>query len=491
MAAEIAERPGTELAGLMGYEGQIAGVGDRIPGRPLAQRLDPVHAGALGGRHPPPAAADRRRRARRRPRARRRELAFVNGGGTGSLARTAAAGTVTELTAGSGFYAPHLFDNYRSLELEPAAFFSLPVVRRPVGGIATLLGGGYLASGAGGRDRLPEPYLPGGLRFDRDEGAGEVQTPVTGAAAYKLRVGDRVYLRHAKAGELCERFDSLYLVEGDADRRRGADLPRRGQGVPLSWRRSTSTRRSRRRSTTSSSCSAITPATRGFAASRPPSWCARGPSERNGVGALRAARRRAAALRGGDHRVRAADADGLLIRKVNLPLRHDGGTITLSATAPERACCGARPSRSPCRWSAARSGAILAAGDQARVRPPARRHRAPRRADESPARHPRRARGEALPARGRARPAAAGRRRDRRARQRRAGDRDRRDRGGRRARCATCACTRCCRCATAATSTARSRTCATSPGSSRPTTATPSTPATATWSRTTSARCRR
>ena len=143
------------------------------------------------------------------------ELGFVNGGGTGSLARTAGAGIVSELTAGSGFYAPALFDNYRSLALDPAAFFSLSVVRRPVGGVATLLGGGYLASGAAGADRLPDPYLPGGLRFDRDEGAGEVQTPVTGAAAYKLRVGDRVYLRHAKAGELCERFDSLYLVEGE------------------------------------------------------------------------------------------------------------------------------------------------------------------------------------------------------------------------------------------------------------------------------------
>jgi D-serine deaminase-like pyridoxal phosphate-dependent protein len=84
-----------------------------------------------------------------------------------------------------------------------------------VGGVATLLGGGYVASGPGGRDRLPEPYLPGGLRFDGDEGAGEVQTPVTGAAAYQLRVGDRVYLRHAKAGELCEHFNSLYLIEDE------------------------------------------------------------------------------------------------------------------------------------------------------------------------------------------------------------------------------------------------------------------------------------
>ena len=210
MAAEIAERPGTELAGLMGYEGQIAGVGDRIPGKPLRSasiRFMQARSEADIRRRMPRIVAAVREAAG--------ELGFVNGGGTGSLARTAAAGTVTELTAGSGFYAPHLFDNYRSLALEPAAFFSLSVVRRPVGGIATLLGGGYLASGAAGRDRLPEPYLPGGLRFDRDEGAGEVQTPVTGAAAYRLRVGDRVYLRHAKAGELCERFDSLYLVEGE------------------------------------------------------------------------------------------------------------------------------------------------------------------------------------------------------------------------------------------------------------------------------------
>jgi D-serine deaminase-like pyridoxal phosphate-dependent protein len=93
--------------------------------------------------------------------------------------------------------------------------FAMPVVRRPSGGVATLLGGGYHASGGPGRDRLPAPYLPRGLRLDPNEGAGEVQTPVIGAAAASLRIGDRVYLRHAKAGELCERFDALYLIHGD------------------------------------------------------------------------------------------------------------------------------------------------------------------------------------------------------------------------------------------------------------------------------------
>ena len=80
--------------------------------------------------------------------------------------------------------------------------------------VATLLGGGYHASGAAGRDRLPQPHLPPGLRLDPMEGAGEVQTPLLGPPAARLRVGDRVYLRHAKAGELCERFDSLHLVSG-------------------------------------------------------------------------------------------------------------------------------------------------------------------------------------------------------------------------------------------------------------------------------------
>lgn len=214
MAEEISDRPGTRLSGLMAYEGQIAGVGDRIPRKPLRSAAITAMQSAsereIRRRLPRIVAAVRDALA-----ARDEALEFVNGGGTGSLARTAAGGVVDELTAGSGFYAPALFDSYRSLDLEPAAFFCLQVTRRPVGGVATLLGGGYVASGVPGGDRLPEPYLPGGLRFDRQEGAGEVQTPLHGAPAHRLRIGDRVYLRHAKAGELCERFNSLYLIEGE------------------------------------------------------------------------------------------------------------------------------------------------------------------------------------------------------------------------------------------------------------------------------------
>jgi D-serine deaminase-like pyridoxal phosphate-dependent protein len=143
-----------------------------------------------------------------------REL-IVNGGGTGSVERTGAEPVITEITAGSGLYAPALFDHYTSFRARPAAFYALPVVRRPGRGVATALGGGYLASGSGDALRLPVPALPPGLSLDKLEGAGEVQTPLRGAAADALRVGDPVYLRHAKAGELCERFNEVHLVEGD------------------------------------------------------------------------------------------------------------------------------------------------------------------------------------------------------------------------------------------------------------------------------------
>jgi D-serine deaminase-like pyridoxal phosphate-dependent protein len=142
------------------------------------------------------------------------ELEFVNGGGTGSIESTVAEPAVTEVAAGSGFYGPMLFQYYRGFSVAPAAGFVLPVVRKPGPGVATVLGGGYVASGAVRKDRLPVPVLPAGLELDPLEGAGEAQTPLVGPAADSLKIGDLVVFRHAKAGELCERFNTLLLVEG-------------------------------------------------------------------------------------------------------------------------------------------------------------------------------------------------------------------------------------------------------------------------------------
>jgi D-serine deaminase-like pyridoxal phosphate-dependent protein len=155
-------------------------------------------------------------------------LRFVNGGGTGSVELTSGEAAVTEVAAGSGLYGPTLFDAYSSFRPAPAALFALPVVRRPDGRTATVLGGGYPASGAAGRDRLPAPHLPAELRLDRQEGAGEVQTPLRGPGAAAVRVGDVVWMRHAKAGELCERFNSLVLVRGGE--RMGEVPTYRGEG---------------------------------------------------------------------------------------------------------------------------------------------------------------------------------------------------------------------------------------------------------------------
>ena len=143
------------------------------------------------------------------------DLEFVNGGGTGSVAITAADPAVTEITAGSGLYGPTLFDAYRAWRPTPSAYFALSVVRRPARGLVTVHGGGWIASGPAEKSRLPRPALPEGLTLLGTEGAGEVQTPLAGSAADDLRLGDRVWFRHAKAGELCEHVDALYLIRGD------------------------------------------------------------------------------------------------------------------------------------------------------------------------------------------------------------------------------------------------------------------------------------
>lgn len=202
-ARAIVERPRFRLVGLMAYEGQVAGVGDDA-GSPLnrlqmrGMRAASIHE--LAKRRGEVVAAVRAVA----------DLEFVNGGGTGSIESTVAEDAVTEVAAGSGLYAPTLFDHYRQFTAIPAAFFVTSVVRRPTPSIATVQGGGWVASGAAGPDRLPTPVWPSGLRLTSLEGAGEAQTPLL--RARDLRIGDRVWFRHTKAGELCERVDELHLV---------------------------------------------------------------------------------------------------------------------------------------------------------------------------------------------------------------------------------------------------------------------------------------
>jgi len=204
-ARAIAQRDRFELVGLMAYEGHIAGVGDdagSLLNKVQIRTMQHVSAKELRERRAKAVAAVQSVTP----------LEFVNGGGTGSIAATVSEDAITEVAAGSGLYCPTLFDGYRHLRLDPAAFYVLSVVRRPSPDFATVLGGGWVASGAAGPDRLPTPVWPAGLKLTGLEGAGEAQTPLHGPGARDLKPGERVWFRHAKAGELCERVNELHLV---------------------------------------------------------------------------------------------------------------------------------------------------------------------------------------------------------------------------------------------------------------------------------------
>lgn len=206
LAQHIVERPGFSLVGMMSYEAQIAGQGDDPAGRPAFARtvrwMQRRSKAELIERRAAAVASVRELA----------QLEFVNGGGTGSLEFTSADPSCTEIAAGSGLFGGHLFDSYRGFSPAPATAFALSVVRRPRRETATVLGGGWIASGPPGADRMPRPVWPEGLEFAPREMAGEVQTPLTGAAAETLRPGDRVWFRHTKSGELSEHVNAFALV---------------------------------------------------------------------------------------------------------------------------------------------------------------------------------------------------------------------------------------------------------------------------------------
>ncbi|MFC5406995.1 amino acid deaminase/aldolase [Cohnella soli] len=202
-----------KLDGIMGYEAQIAGVGDDVPGATFQNRIV-----CFLQKRSVSEVARRRAEVVRGLSSIGVALRFVNAGGTGSLATSREEEFVTEVTAGSGFYGPTLFDYYKSFRYLPAAGFAVEIVRKPRVDIVTCLGGGYVASGAAGATKLPQPYLPQNLRLFSLEGAGEVQTPVLANRPEHrgLHIGDPIFFRHAKAGELCERFDCLNVVADGA-----------------------------------------------------------------------------------------------------------------------------------------------------------------------------------------------------------------------------------------------------------------------------------
>jgi D-serine deaminase-like pyridoxal phosphate-dependent protein len=175
LAQEIDRRGRTELVGVMAYESQIAKVRDNVPGKAI-NNLIIRRMRAASARD-----VEERRAEIVSALSEVAKLEFVNGGGTASIDRTASEWAVTEIGAGSGFHAPLRLDHYRSFRPRPAAMFALPVTR---------------LSGASAID-VPR-----------------AQMALPRAADHRLGIGDRVYFRDLEAGELCERFDRLFLVTG-------------------------------------------------------------------------------------------------------------------------------------------------------------------------------------------------------------------------------------------------------------------------------------
>lgn len=199
-----------EIDSIMGYEGHIAGINDDVPGQWLKNTLL-----YLTKRASVRELTKRRDSIVEALRADGLNMRVVNGGGSGSLNYSGRDPDLTEVTAGSAFYCSGLFHHFKDIRFTPSAFFAIQVVRVPAPGMVTCLGGGYTASGPASPDKLPLPALPVGMGLLPLEGAGEVQTPLLlPPGAPELRVGDPVFFQHAKAGELCERFNELYLVEG-------------------------------------------------------------------------------------------------------------------------------------------------------------------------------------------------------------------------------------------------------------------------------------
>ncbi len=205
-ARDIVGRPNLKLVGMMAYEGQVASVADGETG-PVGAVKRWIRTRSLNDLAPRRAACIAAAREVA-------DLEFVNGG-TGSLHESAAEGTLTELAAGSGLYTPAIFDRFTALEHRAAAFFVCQVSRIPAPGWATVNSGGWIASGPPAADRVPVPVLPVGLKYSATEGAGEVQTPLHGCAVKNVNVGDLVWFRHAKAGEMTENVDSLLAVHHD------------------------------------------------------------------------------------------------------------------------------------------------------------------------------------------------------------------------------------------------------------------------------------
>ena len=208
---QLTRHPRLRLRGIMGYEAQIAGLGDANPFAPL---LNP--AKKLIKRLSVRDVAGKREAIAKLLEQKNQKIEFFNGGGSGSLNSTLNERSLTEGTAGSGFLQSHLFDYYAANKNEPALYIAPRTTRVPAPGMVVCHGGGIIGSGEIGPEKAMIPVFPAGLRLIGTEGCGEVQTPLLLPDGVSLRPGEPVIFRPAKAGEPLERFKEVQLISNGA-----------------------------------------------------------------------------------------------------------------------------------------------------------------------------------------------------------------------------------------------------------------------------------
>lgn len=206
--------PSLKVVGAMGYEAIVAGMTDQSPDTSLNRIKKKLRKNAVV------AIAEKRASIPAIFESEGIALEIFNGGGTGSLDSAVKEKALTEITAGSGLLCSHLFDWYSNLnsnpdfKFEPAIYFATQATRFPNESTVTALGGGIVASGEMGLDRLPKPVWPKELELTKNEGAGEVQTPLLKRnQTLKLSPGQPIFWRPAKAGEPAERTNNYLLSE--------------------------------------------------------------------------------------------------------------------------------------------------------------------------------------------------------------------------------------------------------------------------------------
>ena len=199
LARQCSEFPHLEFRGIMGYEGQEAGIGDfsivytmmkqKSRKENVERRAGIVKALNEAGLPPE----------------------IVNGGGSGCFQDTASEESVTEVTIGSGLFKSYIFDPIESMDnFKPSLFMALRIVRFPKNGVATCFSGGFVSSAI---NKSPKVVLPSGCKETTREGFGEVQTPILyNPNETFFNIGDVVICRLAKAGEPMERFNQVAII---------------------------------------------------------------------------------------------------------------------------------------------------------------------------------------------------------------------------------------------------------------------------------------